>query len=151
LERSADSRNFAGIYTITADALRCQQPFDHTDADPMAGINYYRLKMTTTDGNVTYSGIVALMNDSKGFDIISIVPNPVTNGNFKLNVDNDEASNMDIVIKDAQGRVVEIKSVKLIAGLNSINMNVTNLASGTYFITAGKAEDRSRVLRFVKE
>jgi hypothetical protein len=151
LERSADSRSFTGIYTITADALRCQQPFDHTDANPLAGINYYRLKMITTDGNVTYSGIVALMNDSKGLEIISIVPNPVTNGNFKLNVDNGEISDMDIVIKDIQGRVVDRKSVKVIAGLNSININVTNLASGTYFISVSTAKDKMRVLRFVKE
>jgi len=50
LERSADARNFSSVYSITADAVRCGQPFDYTDAQPLAGMNYYRLKITDADG-----------------------------------------------------------------------------------------------------
>ncbi|MBL0202700.1 MAG: hypothetical protein IPP81_21840 [Chitinophagaceae bacterium] len=151
LERSADSRNFSGINTITADAARCNQPFDYTDANPLTGMNYYRLKMVDADGKVTYSTTVALLNAVKGFDIISIAPNPVVTDHFKLNVASAQSSKMDITIVDMHGRLVNRQTVSLIAGFNSLNMNVSNLASGTYIIQAGIADERSKQLRFVKQ
>jgi hypothetical protein len=151
LERSADSRNFNTITTVVADAARCNQPFDYTDVQPLAGMNYYRLKMVDVDGKVSYSGIVALLNATKGFDIISIAPNPVVTGNFKLNVTSAQASKMDITIIDMQGRTVSRQAVSLIAGFNSLTMNVGSLAAGTYTIQGNVDEDKSRVIRFVKQ
>lgn len=151
LERSADGLNFNSIYNITAPALRCNQPFDHTDANTLPGVNYYRLKMISADGKVDYSNIVVLINNSKGFDIFSISPNPVVNGSFHLNLFSSSAAPVEIKIMDMQGRVVEQQTRNITAGLNSINFNVNKLASGTYAISASTDKDKSRVLRFVKE
>ena len=151
LERSGDSRNFSSINSITADALRCQQPFSYTDAQPLKGMNYYRLKMIDADGKVSYCGIVALLYAVKGFEIISIAPNPVTDGNFKLNVTNAAASKMDISIFDMQGRVVSRQNVSVIAGFNSIPMQAGNLGAGTYTIQATVADEKSKMIRFVKQ
>jgi hypothetical protein len=151
LERSADSRNYTGIYTITADAARCNQPFDYTDANPLKGMNYYRLKIVDADGKVTYSTTVALLNAVKGFDIVSIAPNPVVTGNFKLNVASAQSSKMELTIFDMQGRLVNRQSISVIAGYNSLPMNVANLSLGTYTIQATIADDKSRVVRFVKQ
>ncbi len=151
LERSADSRNFSEINSITADAARCNQPFDYTDADPLNGMNYYRLKMIDADGKTGYSSIVALLNAAKGFDIISIAPNPVTHGNFKLQVASAENSKMEIVIFDMQGRLVNRQSVAVIAGSNSIPIHIENLSAGTYTVYGRIGEDGSRVIRFVKQ
>jgi Secretion system C-terminal sorting domain len=151
LERSADSRNFTGINTTTADAARCNQPFDYTDANPLKGMNYYRLKMVDVDGKISYSSIVALLNAVKGFDIVSIAPNPVVTDNFKLNVASAQAGKMEMVIFDMQGRLVNRQSIPLIAGFNSLPVNVGNLAAGTYTIQAVIGEERSKVMRFVKE
>ncbi|MEO6254080.1 MAG: T9SS type A sorting domain-containing protein [Ferruginibacter sp.] len=151
LERSGDARAFTGIYTITADAARCAQPFDYTDTNPLNGMNYYRLKIVDADGKITYSTTVALLNASKGFDIISIAPNPVVTDNFKLNVTNAQASKMDISIFDMQGRLVNRQSISVIAGFNSIPMQAGNLAAGTYTIQASVADERSKMIRFVKQ
>ena len=151
LERSADARNYTGINTITADAARCNQPFDYTDANPLNGMNYYRLKIVDADGKVTYSTTVALLNAAKGFEIISIAPNPVTNGNFKLNVSSAVASKMKITIIDMQGRLVNQQTVAAIAGYNSLPVNVRQLAAGTYTIQATAADEKSKIIRFVKQ
>jgi hypothetical protein len=50
-----------------------------------------------------------------------------------------------------QGRVVQQQTVSMIAGYNSLDMNVTNLAAGTYSIYGTTASDRSKVIRFVKQ
>ncbi len=152
LERSADSRNFSNsITSITADAARCNQPFSYTDAQPLPGMNYYRLKMIDADGKVTYSSIVALLNAVKGVEIISIAPNPVTDGNFKLNISSAQASKMEISIIDMQGRLMNRQSITLVAGFNSIPMFVGNLGSGTYTIQGRVAGETTKMIRFVKE
>ena len=150
LDRSSDARNYSGIYNITADAARCQQPFDHTDADPLKGMNYYRLKIVDADGKITYSTTVALLNAVKGFDIVSIAPNPVVSNNFKLNVASAQSGKMEVLIFDVQGRLVNKQTLSLIAGFNSIPVNVANLSPGTYTIKGSMADDRSKVMRFVK-
>ena len=151
LERSADARNYSGIYTITADAARCQQPFNYTDADPLKGINYYRLKIVVADGHVTYSTTVALLNAVKGFDIISIAPNPVVTDHCNLNVASAQAGKMELSIFDMQGRLVNRRSISLVAGFNSLPVNVGNIAAGTYTISCIMADERSRIIRFVKQ
>ncbi len=151
LERSTDARNFTGIHTIAATALRCQQPFDHTDTDPLKGMNYYRVKVIDTDGKITYSTTVALLNAVKGFDIISIAPNPVVDDNFKLNIASAQPGKMDIAIFDMQGRLVNRQNISLIAGFNNLPINVSDLSAGTYTIQGTIADERSRVIRFVKQ
>jgi hypothetical protein len=107
--------------------------------------------MIDAAGKISYSGIVALLNAVKGFDIISIAPNPVVDDHFKLNVSSANASKMDITIFDMQGRLVNKQSVSLIAGFNSLPVNIGNLSSGTYTIQAAIAGERSKVIRFVKQ
>jgi hypothetical protein len=114
-------------------------------------MNYYRLKIVDADGKVTYSTTVALLNAVKGFDIISIAPNPVVDNNFKLNVTSAQAGKMEISIFDMQGRLVNRQTLSLIAGYNSMPVNVANLSPGTYTIKGSMADDQSKVIRFVKQ
>lgn len=151
LERSSDARNYTGIHTITADAARCNSPFDYVDANPLKGMNYYRLKIVDADGKLTYSTTVALLNAVKGFDIISIAPNPVVADKCKLNLASAQAGKMEVVIVDMQGRLVSRQSLTLIAGFNSLPVNVSNLTAGTYSMYGTSGEDRSRTVRFVKQ
>jgi len=151
LERSADSRNFTAINSITADAIRCNQPFDYTDTDPLKGMNYYRLKMIDADGVISYSSIVALLNAVKGFDMVSIAPNPVVDDHFNLNVASAVSGKMELDIFDMQGRLVNRQSISLIAGFNSLPVNVGDLAAGTYTIRANMGDEQSKIIRFVKQ
>ena len=151
LERSADGTGFKPIYSITADALRCAQPFDYSDAQPLAGTNYYRLKMTDANGKISYSNIITLINASQGFDIMHIAPNPVTGNNFTLNISSAKATQMNIVISDLQGRVVKQASLSLIAGYNTSEINIQSLAPGTYQLYGSNGTDKSKLIRFVKQ
>ncbi len=151
LERSGDSRNFVSIHRITPNAVQCNQPFVYTDSDPLKGINYYRLKITDADGKVSYSSTVALLNAVKGFDIVSMAPNPVVTNNFKLNIASAQAGKMDIRIFDMQGRLVNRQSISLIAGFNSLPVQVDQLSAGTYTIRGIMAGEQSGIMRFVKQ
>ncbi len=149
LERSTDGRNYKSITGINATALRCQQPFSYTDAGPATGTNYYRLKMTDADGKVLYSTVVVLIHANNGFEFVNISPNPVVGGSFDLKVSTAKNTQLQIIITDMQGRVLQQRTVSTIAGFNSIPINVTKLAAGTYQIYGITAHERSKVLRFV--
>lgn len=151
LERSADGISFKPIYSITADALRCAQPFEYSDAQPVSGTNYYRLKMIDANGKISYSNIITLINASQGFDIMHIAPNPVTGNNFNLNISSAKATQMNIVISDLQGRVVKQASLSLIAGYNTSEINIQSLAPGTYQLYGSNGTDKSKLIRFVKQ
>jgi hypothetical protein len=103
------------------------------------------------DGKVTYSTTIALLNAVKGFDIVSIAPNPVVANNFKLNIARAQAGKMDIAIFDMQGRVVTTQTIAVIAGFNSLSVQVDNLSAGTYTIRGNMADEPARIIRFVKQ
>jgi len=58
---------------------------------------------------------------------------------------------MDIVITDMQGRVVERKTVTLIAGFNSIDMNEAKLTPGVYQLFGNTADGKTKTLSFIKQ
>ncbi len=153
LERSASTTSgFTAINTLDVTAARCATPFNYTDASPLQGMNYYRLKMIDADGKVTYSNVIAILNATKGFEVLNIAPNPVTsNGTFKLNITSAKAEKLQTIITDMQGRIVATETITTAAGYNSIDMNVAKLAAGTYSLYTTNNGEKSKVIRFVKQ
>jgi len=151
LERSSDGRSFSSIYSITASATRMLQPFNYSTNNLLKGTNYYRLKMVDDNGVVTYSQIVALLNSSKGFELVNITPNPVTEGRFKLNISAAEQLKMEVVVTDMAGRVVSSQTNTLISGFNAIEVNVNTLAKGMYQVMGIVDGERTKAFKFVKQ
>jgi hypothetical protein len=149
LQRSADSRTFNTINQENATALRCQQSFNHTDASPLAGINYYRLKITDPSGSLKYSNIVAILNKDKGFELISLAPNPVKDQAL-LTLTSAKAGKIEISISDIAGKVISKQTNTVISGSNPINMSFAKIAAGTYTIVATNADGEVKTTRFVK-
>lgn len=151
LERSADGRNFNSIYSITADAIRCLQPFDFTDRQTLSGKNYYRLRMIDADGVTTYSMVVLLINRDNGFELVNLLPNLVDRGNAVLNVSAAKAAPMEVQVTDITGKVMGRYRYNLIAGSNQFSMDFSRLAAGMYQITAYTEGQEPKMLRFVKK
>lgn len=149
LERSTDKVSFKAINSQTATASQMLNPFTYTDAAPAAGINYYRLKVTNADGESKYSNVVALINKEKGFELISVAPNPVQHSTV-LSLSSVNAGRIELSVSDINGKVVMKQSVNVIAGNNPITLNFAALAAGTYQITAINADGDSKSTRFVK-
>lgn len=151
LERSNNRMGpFTAISNVTIATSACNQPFGYTDVQPLAGMNYYRLKLVDADGKISYSPIVALLNADKGFELISISPNPVNQaGSLKLNISSALAMNMEIVITDMAGRLVQRQAAAISPGYNTVPVNVSRLPAGNYQVYGNTGEGRSRVVRLV--
>lgn len=149
LERSSNAGDYVPVHSVDATALQCQQPFSYSDMNPATGMNYYRLKITDADGKVTYSSMVSLINAARGIDIMNITPNPVVGGTFKLKVSAAQKTNMEVMITDMQGRLMQKQAVNAVAGFNVMPVDVRGLAAGTYQLAGYSSEGRTRILRFV--
>ena len=128
IERSMDGSSFAAIASLPeTGSAGLPQPYRFTDAAPLQGINYYRLKHILEDGHYDYSAVVsAKAGPAPGFTLF------FNAGRQELQVNSMMAS--PAVLYDAAGRPVLL--LQLQAGSNSIPVH--RLVKGVYFMRALK-------------
>jgi hypothetical protein len=133
LQRSADGRNFSSLAFVVTKAPQgnsaAQLRYDHIDEKPTNGNNYYRLKQTDKDGNVSYSAIALVRGN--GVTFIETYPNPAKD-RLKIKLSSTTITKVDVVITDLAGRVIKQQPAQVIAGDNAIDMNLGTLQAGQY-------------------
>jgi|GEM_PF-2043690 len=134
VERSADGSHFTSIASIPATQSANGSYYKYTDSLPIAGFNYYRLKMVDKDGSFKYSKII-LVTVNNAATPLSIAPNPF-NDAFTISIDLKNESDINIIVNDANGKAVFEKKTAGAAGRNSIPVtNLARLPQGIYFIS----------------
>ncbi len=152
LERSSNGRIFNSIYNMEALAVRCLQPFETMDANPLIGLNYYRLSLTDADGKISYSKIIILLNKKTGFEILNVTPNPVNeNGLAILDITSLQKGILQIVISDMEGKKLLQQEEQLFSGANQIQLNLQSLSAGIYQIAAFVSKNDYKIIRVVKK
>ncbi len=126
VQRSADGINFITLGTIAArgNGATIQTVYDFTDASPITGINYYRLKQVDVDGRFTYSPVVAIRFDKAGY-LVQLQPNPVTS--FFTIKSNKKFRSVELM--DMNGNLVQKWTVQ---SNNQYRLN--NMAKGMYVV-----------------
>ncbi len=140
LERSKDAQSFEPIDKITTNKTGFST-YSFLDNNSLKGSNYYRLKIVGTKGEITYSAIINVINDSK--DDIEYYPNPSFNnsirftekGGFKINT---------IHVITANGSIL-----KTLKPVNN-EIDISTLPKGNYVIEATDLNKRKVVKRISK-
>lgn len=151
IERSLNGRDYTTIGSISADKLRCNQPFETADNNPAAGINYYRIKIIDEDGQYSYSNIISFTTKAGGFSILGISPNPVVNENAVLKIASDEKATASVIITDISGRIIRTQTASLINGITQVMVNTQSLAAGAYQVTVQSPSKNPVTTRFIKQ
>jgi len=151
IERSTDGSIFTAIGNTSGDYLRCLQPFYFTDKNPFTGVNFYRIKMIEIDGKISNSTVIALLNKKSGFEIVNLVPNPVTNKTALLNITSAEKQTVNILVTDASGKIVHSTYQPVIAGFTQVKLNFSNITAGVYTIAVYTNEGERKTLQFIKK
>ncbi|MEM1327426.1 MAG: T9SS type A sorting domain-containing protein, partial [Bacteroidota bacterium] len=112
-----------------------------------AGITYYyRLKQVDIDGTVEYSDIRSARLNSEEKEW-RIYPNPIgleADLNVKLFLTEPSS---ELYLMDVEGRMIRTITVEVSSiGWNVIEVSVSDLAAGTYFI----ANPKGQVQEFIK-
>jgi hypothetical protein len=128
VERSDNAKDFVTIGNVAAKNATSTNEYSFTDAKPLAGISYYRLKMLDKDGQFKYSNVVAINNTTS--ISFGVYPNPASNN---ITVTHSKA-NAGAVIKivSADGKTVATSNVS--TGSTLTTLQVTKLAAGNYLI-----------------
>ena len=123
------------------------QNYSYTDALIPIGTNYYRIKQVDRDGNFSYSkqATVIMSGNTVSWNV---QPNPAadhTTVRFYIN-----ASNVNIYLTDASGRIIYRKVLHDVTASNELNIPMNNLAKGVYLLHI-KAGNETRTEKIVKE
>jgi len=134
VERSSNGINFQTIGRVkgagtTSDVSR----YAWVDEKPLNGTSYYRLKMVDVNGNNQYSTIIAVKRALASRPQLKAYPNP-TSGEFSLDITTQVAEEIQVIITDITGQVIQTKNIPAVLGRNTANLNITDVRSGTYLV-----------------
>ncbi|MBO9573117.1 MAG: hypothetical protein J7497_13075, partial [Chitinophagaceae bacterium] len=145
--KSSDGANFVKIGTLTG--MEGKLNYDFIDNNLTAGNNYYRLKMLDKDGTVSYSNIIVVMNGTQGTIINSMIPTMVTD-RARLSISSSAKGNMQLVITDINGRIVQTQVAQITQGNQEVWINAARLASGYFQVTGYINGEKTATIRFLK-
>lgn len=114
IQRSADGLNFTDISSLPA-RNQASNDYSFTDNAPLAGRNYYRLKIVDVDDKIEYSKIIdASLKGAGSFNVYS------SNNTLMITNDKSIAVRVSINIFDEAGRRLSKKDVVLRPGVNAL-------------------------------
>lgn len=125
IERTAAGLSFEilGIVDGAGNSYQTKY-YTFTDAKPLKGISYYRLKQTDFNGQYKYSNIISVNNN---IGKINVYPNPITNELMIEIEGNSEPVNFEIL--NASGQVVFKGNL-----VEKTTVQTSNFAPGVYLI-----------------
>lgn len=147
IERSVDGGFTWQIIATVAAAGNSNTNIDYTayDHNPAKGDNLYRLKSVDLDNKFNYSAIRRVNFDSKY--TFSIYPNPASDM-IQIIVDNTAGLNANIQIVSSLGQVLISKQINILN--QPVQVNVSSLAAGMYFIKIITADGMVNMQKFTK-
>ncbi len=133
VERSEDGENFSKIAFVDGMGTTTEaQSYIFTDRNAVGGTYYYRLRQVDFDGTYAYSDVVEVEFVPSEYSLQQNYPNPFnpsTTIKFALPVE----AKVTVTLYNALGqRVNEIVSNNFTAGVQTVNFNASELASGMY-------------------
>lgn len=129
IERAINSRDFAAITTVAA---RGNSNYAAFDANPVAGVNYYRIKTLDKDGSFKYSSILTV-NISKAKAEVVVAPNPVKGGQLNLQIGGLEKGSYSLRLYNDLGQEVFSSQISTTGGSLSQSFTLpSNVKAGMY-------------------
>jgi hypothetical protein len=145
IERSANATDFSPIGEVKgAGNSNATKNYTFTDATPLSGVNYYRLKAVDYNGAATLSKIVSVNFAGKNGDKTAVYPNPASDV-LRVDYTSDAATTTAIQVTDLTGRVIISQNVSVTKGANLLPLNIASLPSGAYLVKIN-----NDITRFVK-
>lgn len=134
VQRSPDGISWSEIGSFVGHPDQMPlQDWVYADAHPMDGPNFYRLRQVTVDGRSVTSDIMVIEPCPGGFHKSYLFPHPGIFGTM-VEFDLDEPKPVKIKLMDADGmELAIIYHEQSVAGKHKIEVDVTDLPSGTYY------------------
>ena len=123
------------------------------DEYPIAGNNYYRLKMIDNDGTFKYSDVILIKVEETKINnsIINIYPNP-TNGKLNIVYQAGSQQKIDLNVFNVIGQSMLNLIVDLNIGIHTLEVDAAEYAKGLYIIKINNINSGEKFnAKFMKE
>ncbi|MEL6273886.1 MAG: SdrD B-like domain-containing protein, partial [Bacteroidota bacterium] len=137
IERSQNGVDFTDVGTMNEPTELVNGDmgyYSFDDITPLAGRNFYRVRLADTHGNVVYSNIIELMLATDPNALGQVYPNPAV-GNM-IHVEMLQAVNpddeMSISVYNATGNIISNQPLE--AGALTIDLPLQGQSAGIYFV-----------------
>ncbi len=134
VEKSADGSSFSKMTTVMAKG-QSSNSYGWFDAAVNSGKNYYRIRIVSTDGSVSYSQVL-VVNTGAGKGIFALYPNPVKGSEVTLQLGNMEKGKYALLVYNNAGQKVLTKEIVHLGGSATEDLKLGSaLASGVYRVS----------------
>lgn len=134
LQRSNDAVNFVTINSQPAKNNNATEAYSYNDVVAVVSKTYYRLKCVDNNGQVKYSGIVAIVPAQDNGKNFYVIQNPVTS-KIDLFASDQVKGKYNYTISSNAGQIVQTGEINISAqGVYTINLKA-NLTAGVYILT----------------
>lgn len=149
VERSIDGIAWEELgFVAGAGNTETEQSYTYTDARPISGKSYYRLRQVDFDGAFAYSKLVALRISSNASTLM-VFPNP-TKGMVNIRFEMSADDVLEFEIKDITGKTISSLSYEALSGLNNLQIDITDLVTGIYFLSLNNGKS-SEIFKIIKD
>lgn len=148
VERSPDGKGFVTIGKVMAAGnSSLQRQYNFTDADPLSGRGFYRLRMVDLDGSFKYSKTLQVTTAAAG-SAVKVFSNPFHDV-LGVRIPAAAPEKMVLSLLDQSGRVCVRSVYSAMTGINFVNLDGSGLAAGVYLlrVQGGRTEQTIRVLK----
>lgn len=143
VEYSANgTNNFVPVIEIAAKGNNQNYAYKHNDTK---AISYYRLKQISTDGGITYSSVVKIVNPCI-VGTITLWPNPVKNNTLRVTTSFD-AGGAVVKVLNTTGQVINLPATHI---TNGLQINVSTLSAGSYVLQVMDKSGKVYMGKFIK-
>ena len=126
IEKSATKNNWQAASSIISSSGNTNYQF--IDINPIEGISFYRLKIISQSGQLSYSSLQQI-NTIPASDRLKIYPNPAKN---KITIEGELPANAEIRLLSPEGKLIFTKHVS--SHQQKLDLNLSGLTTGIYFL-----------------
>ncbi len=147
IERSADGKNFQPLAEVSGNGTTQQvSTYKFTDATPVAGFNYYRIKQIDFDNTESYYSKVIVVKLLSASSQTVLAPNPAATPNVSVNFAKVPET-LTVTVVDVKGTTRY--SQKYDQPQTENQLSVQNLERGVYVVVI-QTNGRTETKRLIK-
>lgn len=130
-------------------AILYQSTYSFRDSRMLNGSMYYKLRVVMKDGSYFFSKIILINKDISSLSSLIIAPSPAYDY-ATVFVQVKEKSKLQFIITGTEGKIAGSFYFPADRGMNTVPINLDQLASGAYVLSCFDGKGKISSVRFIK-
>jgi hypothetical protein len=149
VQRGGDGSSFDDIASVPAVGAATAHNYTWSDAQPLAGKSFYRIKVTEHGETDHYSVIATVMNIATNWKIGKLYR--ATGSTWNIEILAEKNTRLQLRVVDANGKSLMQRAVSVTSSSQLIPMDLTGLSGGQYFVHLVSDQGEASVRAIQKE